>query len=147
GVLPVICIGTQFLLPYTSWPLDRTSGAAARIALHWVAIASQSWGVSVMTLPAPQLTPPLAAWPGCTSRLLAPRLAMARALSVETPLPISIIAITALIPITIPTQVSSERITLRRSARTDVCNVRTAVLMLVSPRAVVAREAPHRRCP
>jgi len=119
-VLPVICIGTQFLFPKTSCPLERTSGAAARTAGHSLRIASQSWGVSVMTLPAPQLTPPLAACPGMTSRLLAPRLAIARWLSVETPLPISIIAMTAEMPITMPTHVSADRMMLRRRARSEV---------------------------
>ena len=52
--------------------------AALRTAGHSRTMASQSCGVRVMTLPAPKLTPPLAAVPGMISRLLAPMLAMVR---------------------------------------------------------------------
>ena len=69
------------------------------------------------TLPAPKVTPPLDAVPGRTSRLLAPVLAIVFAIAAEEPFPISIIAITAAIPITMPRIVRAERVTLRRSAR------------------------------
>ena len=46
----------------------------------------------------------------------------------EEPPPISIIAITAAMPMMIPRQVSAERITLRRSARNAMRAVRTAFL-------------------
>ncbi len=51
-------------------------GATAATAGHCCAISSASAGVRVGTLPAPKLTPPLAAAPGRTNRLLAPMLAI-----------------------------------------------------------------------
>ena len=104
-------------------------GAAARTAGQSRRIASQSCGVRVSVLPAPKFTPPLAAAPGWTWRLLAPRLAIFLALRVEMPLPISIIAMTAAMPMMIPTQVSADRITFRRRARTAVEKVRVNARM------------------
>ena len=42
----------------------RTTGATLSTAGHSRLMASASWGVRVMTLPEPKLTPPLAAVPG-----------------------------------------------------------------------------------
>ncbi len=75
-----------------------------------------------MLLPAPKLKPPLAAEPGRISRLLAPRLAIAREFIVDTPLPISIIAITAAMPMMMPSVVSTERMMFRRNACSAVRN-------------------------
>ena len=77
-------------------------------------IASASWGVSVMTLPPPKLTPPLEAVPGRIIRLLAPMLAMVAWMALEEPWPISIMAMTAATPMTMPSVVRAARMTLRR---------------------------------
>jgi hypothetical protein len=53
-------------------------GATLTTAGHSFKIASASCGVMVNALPAPKLTPPLAAVPGKTRRLFAPMLAMVR---------------------------------------------------------------------
>ena len=79
-----------------------------------------SSGVSVMMLPAPKLTPPLAAVPGMTSRLLAPMLAMVFWMAADEPLPISIMAMTAATPMMMPSVVSAARMMLRRRARNAV---------------------------
>src|SRR5439155_1337556 len=76
---------------------------------------------------------PLAAWPGMIWRLFAPRLAIAFSFSAEMPLPISIIAMTAAIPMTMPTQVNAERMMFRRSARSAVPKVRVTTLMESPP--------------
>ena len=77
-----------------------------------------------MTLPAPKLTPPLAAVPGMMSKLVAPMLAIVFLIALEDPLPISIIAMTAAIPMTMPRMVRAERVMFRRSARTAIRMVR-----------------------
>jgi len=87
-------------------------------------MASPSWGVSVVTEPAPKLTPPLAAVPGNISRTLAPMVAMVFWMAAEEPVPISIMAMTAPTPMTMPRVVSSARIGLRRSAVMAVLAVR-----------------------
>ena len=79
-------------------------------------MASQSSGVSVVTLPTPKLMPLLVAVPGMTSTTLAPMLEIAFWTAAEEPAPISIMAITAATPITMPSVVKSARIGLRRSA-------------------------------
>ena len=76
-------------------------------------MASASCGVSVMTLPLPKLTPPLAAVPGMISRLLAPMLAMVFCTAMLEPWPISVMAMTAATPMMMPSVVSAERMTLR----------------------------------
>jgi hypothetical protein len=68
-------------------------------------MASQSSGVRVMTLPAPKLTPPLAAVPGMMSRLLAPMLAIVFWMASDDPAPISIMAMTAATPMMMPSVV------------------------------------------
>src|SRR5262245_1017760 len=96
---------------------ERTMGDAARTDGQARRMASQSSAVRVRLLPAPKLTPPLAAVPGKISRLLAPMLAMVLAIEDDEPLPISIIAMTAAMPMTMPRMVSAERVMLRRRAR------------------------------
>ena len=66
-----------------------------------------------MTLPAPKLTPPLEAVPGKINRLLAPILAMVAWMALDEPLPISIMAMTAATPMTMPSVVKAARMTLR----------------------------------
>ena len=83
-------------------------------------MAWASSGVSVMTLPEPKLTPPLAAVPGWMRRLLAPMLAIDFWMAFDEPLPISIMAITAPTPMTMPRVVNAARMGLRRSARKAV---------------------------
>ena len=95
----------------------RTAGLSRRIA-------SPSSGVSVVTEPEPKLTPPLAAVPGKISRTLAPMVAMVFWMAAEEPAPISIMAMTAPTPMTIPRVVSRARIGLRRSAVKAVRAVR-----------------------
>ena len=80
-------------------------------------MASASRGVNVMTLLLPKLTPPVDAAPGITSRLFAPMLAMVFCTARLLPWPISVMAITAATPMTMPSVVNAERMTLRRSAR------------------------------
>jgi hypothetical protein len=70
------------------------------------------------------VTPPVAAVPGITRTVLAPMLAMVRWMAMDEPLPISIIAITAAMPMTMPSVVSTARVTFRRSARKAVFRVR-----------------------
>lgn len=77
--------GTQFLLPRMTWVRARTIGAAARMPGHSRTSASASPGVSVITLPAPKLMPPLAAVPGNTIRLFAPMLAIVRWIAFDDP--------------------------------------------------------------
>ncbi len=60
--------------------------------------------------------PPLAAVPGMTSSTLAPILAMLLRMAADEPAPISIMAMTAPTPMTIPSVVSSARMGLRMSA-------------------------------
>ena len=86
----------------------RTIGATSRTAGH-----SPQDGLAVLrrqgrhAVPAPKLTPPLAAVPGMTSRMLAPMLAMVFWIAAEEPSPISIMAMTAPTPMTMPSVVSS----------------------------------------
>src|SRR5215471_1797591 len=71
---------------------------------------------------------------------LAPRLAMACSIEREEPPPISIIAMTAAIPMIIPRQVSTERIMLRRRA----CNaVRRIVRMVLTMGRVSSTSAEY----
>ena len=106
----------------------RTIGAAPRTAGHSRLTASQSSGVMVMTLPDPKLTPPLEAVPGKIIMLSAPMLATVFWMALLEPWPISIIAITAPTPMTMPRVVSTARITLRRSARSAVLSVRNTLI-------------------
>ena len=111
-------------LPKTTCVRARTIGATARTAGHSRRIASASCGVRVMMLPLPNVTPPLDAVPGCTSRLFAPMLAMIFLIAVDDPWPISIMVMTAPTPITMPSMVRAERMTLRRRACTAIRSVR-----------------------
>jgi hypothetical protein len=105
------------LFPATTWVRARTTGATAAAAGTSRSIASASSGVNVGELPPPKLTPPLAACPGMTKRLFAPRLWILSATARFDPWPISTIAITAATPITIPSVVRADRKTFRRKAR------------------------------
>ncbi len=107
----------------------RTIGATARTAGQSRWIASASCGVSVSTLPEPKLIPPLAAVPGNTSRLFAPMLSIVRWIAADDPCPISVIAMTAAIPMTMPSVVSAAR----------VLFLETAVIeMRISGRSIMA---------
>ncbi len=123
----------------------RTTGAAAATAGHSFKIASQSWGVSVMTLPLPKLTPLLAAAPGCTSRLSAPILAMVFLTDSDEPWPISTTPITAAMPMTMPSVVSAERMMLRVSALMANRNMRMMKRISVSPPGPASRAGPAPR--
>jgi hypothetical protein len=79
-------------------------------------MAAASSGESVVTLPAPKVTPPLDAAPGLIFRTLAPMLEIALRIAAEEPAPISIIAMTAPTPMTMPNVVSIARMGLRRRA-------------------------------
>src|SRR5262249_17878790 len=92
-------------------------------------MASASWGVRVTTLPLPKETPPLEPVPGMTSRLLAPILAIVCFTAVEEPLPISIMVMTAPTPMMMPRVVNTDRMTLRRKARTAMRIVRYVFLI------------------
>ena len=56
-----------------------------RIEGHSRKMASASPGVSVRTLPEPNVTPPLEAVPGCTSNMFAPMLAIVCCTADEEP--------------------------------------------------------------
>jgi len=120
GDVPCMSCGTQFTFLYTIVVRARTTGAAVSTVGHSSNIASQSWAVNVITLPNPKLTPALDACPGITITTFDPRLSMLFLIAVDEPFPISIIAITAATPITIPSVVSVALIGFRVSARTDV---------------------------
>ncbi len=69
-----------------------------------------------MPVPAPKFTPPLEAAPGKINRLFAPMLEMVFWMAADEPLPISIIAMTAAMPMMIPSVVRIARMTLRLRA-------------------------------
>ena len=77
-----------------------------------------------MMLPLPKLTPPLDAVPGCTNKLFAPILAIVLRIAVDDPWPISIMAITAAMPMMIPRHVKTERMTFRLRAWRAIRSVR-----------------------
>ena len=77
-----------------------------------------------MTLPEPNETPPLEAAPGCTSRMLAPMLAIVCCSASFEPCPISIMAMTAATPIRMPSVVRADRVLLRVSAFKATVRVR-----------------------
>jgi hypothetical protein len=87
-------------------------------------MAAQSWGVSFMELPEPWLMPALMAEPGMITMVFAPMLSKDLAMAEEEPLPISIIAITAPTPMTMPKVVRSERRGFLRKARKAETRVR-----------------------
>ncbi len=103
---------------------QSTPGAAQRTALHSRTMASQSWGVNVRQVPDPICTPLEELEPASTCKKLAPRLAILCRTASEAPCWISIMVTTAATPMTIPTQVSTDRIRLRRNARSAVRKVR-----------------------
>src|SRR3954466_14714763 len=119
-------------------------GAAALTAGQSRMIVSQSCGVSVKELPAPKLTPLVAAAPGNIIRLLAPMLATLLRIISDDPWPMLLMAITAPTPIIMPSVVSTARITLRRRARRAIFSVRPKVMQHLRPRARAAR-VPARR--
>ena len=105
-------------------------------------MASASWGVRVMTLPAPKLTPPLAAVPGKTRRLLAPMLAMVAWMALDEPLPISIMAMTAATPMTMPRVVRAARMMLRRRPCSAVRSIHWSRSHANPERSLAATPAP-----
>jgi hypothetical protein len=86
-------------------------------------MASASMGVTVDRPPVPELTPPTTICAGSIWMTLAPRLAMVCSMEWEEPRPISIIAMTAAMPMMMPKQVSTERMMFRRNARNAIRNV------------------------
>src|SRR3954451_23021431 len=121
--------GTQLRLPYTSCARERTRGEAARTAGHSRLMASASWAVRVRLEPMPKLMPPLAAVPGKTSRLLAPMLAMVFWIALEDPWAISIMAMTAAMPMMMPRVVRAARVLLRVRAMRLVRAVRRNLMV------------------
>ena len=101
----------------------RTEGVAAATDGQPSRMASQSAPVSVMPEPAPAETP--ARWSATerTMITLEPMLAILEEICSAAPLPISIIVMTAAMPITMPSIVSSDRVTLRRSATRAVFRI------------------------
>ena len=117
GDVPTSCCGTQLLLPKTSCMLlPTTTGATSATWGQSRRIASASSGTSEIAAPEPMLTPAVRRPPGRTSAELAPIFSMDLRIDVLEPLPISIIVITAAMPITMPSVVSAARVGLRRSA-------------------------------
>jgi len=77
-----------------------------------------------VTLPVPKVTPPVEAVPGWISRTFAPILEMPLRIACDEPAPISIMAITAPTPMTMPSVVRTARMGFRRSALSAVRIVR-----------------------
>src|SRR5258705_8381784 len=119
-------------------------GAAAFTAGQSRMMASQSCGVRVRELPAPKLTPLVAAAPGNIIRLLAPMLATLLRIISDDPWPMLLMAIAAPTPIMMPSVVSTARITLRRRARSAIFSVRPKVMQHLQRRRRPARAAQRR---
>ena len=77
-----------------------------------------------MPLPPPKVTPPLDAVPGMICNRFAPMLAIDCFMRLDDPLPISITAITAAMPMMMPSAVRTERKIFRRSATSADVTVR-----------------------
>ena len=109
--------GLQFLLPLTTWmpPCERT-GVTAFTAGQSRRMASTSSVVSVTEVPDPALTPPELMATGVTISTSEPMFAILAAICSEAPAPISIIAMTDAMPMTMPSIVRMERRMLRRRA-------------------------------
>src|SRR5450759_5692631 len=102
---------------------QSTLGATPLTALHSARTASASAGVSVTRPPPPELTPPTTVSFGSICMTLAPRLAMVCSIEYEDPRPISIMAMTAAMPMMMPRQVRTDRMTFRRKARKAIRRV------------------------
>ena len=103
--------------------MPRTLGVAAETEGQFSRIASQSAPVSVMPEPAAAATPARWVADERTMITLEPMLEIDEAICFEAPPPISIIVITAAMPITMPSIVSSDRATLRRRATRAVLRI------------------------
>src|SRR6266545_911868 len=103
-------------------------------------MALASCGVRVGVVPLPKLTPPLDAVPGWMRRLLAPMFLMVRCTAVLVPWPISVMAMTADTPMTMPRVVSADRITLRCRALRAIFRVRIRALIADAPFVVATDE-------
>ena len=79
--------------------------------------------------------------------MLAPKLAMVWAMEDEDPRPISIMAMTAAMPIMIPRQVNTDRMTFRRSACKAIRTVRVADFMTLFANRFCGAFAMTLRCP
>ena len=115
--MPTKAFGTQFLFPWTTCWRAKTSGAKLSTLGHSRRMVSASSGVSVLTLPLPRLTPLRDAAPAWTTMLSTPVLVKSVRIADHAPLPISAIATRDPTPIMMPSAVSAERMTLRRSDR------------------------------
>ena len=80
-------------------------------------------GDALEEVPLPELTPALTASLGSIWMTLAPKPSIVRRTAAAEPRPISTIAITAAMPMMMPSAVSAERITLHRKARNAVRTV------------------------
>jgi hypothetical protein len=92
-------------------------------------MASASPGVSVTLPPLPELMPLTTDSSGSIWMTLAPRLAIVCSTDEEEPRPISIMAITAATPMTMPRMVSVERMMFLRSACNAIRSVPRNVFM------------------
>src|SRR5262249_40834193 len=117
-------MGTQFLLPRTTWRRAKTIGERLSTDGHSRRIASASSLVSVLTLPLPRLAALRDAAPAWTTMLSPPVLLSISRIAVHAPWPISAIAISDATPITMPSVVSADRREFLRSDRRAVDAVR-----------------------
>ncbi len=134
GVVPTKAFGTQFLFPWTTCRRVKTRGARLSTLGHSRRIVSASSGVRVLMLPLPRLTPFRDTAPAWTTMLSTPVLDKSVRIAVHAPLPISAMATSDPTPMMMPSVVSAERMTLRRSERRAVEVVRAKNRM--SSRAV-----------
>ena len=105
-------------------------------------MASASAGVRELLVPLPLLIPPTLRLLGIINTELAPIFSMLCLIDNAEPLPISIIAITAAIPITIPKVVNKARVGLRRNAF-KATNIVPQKFIIVPPRKKLQREYVH----
>ena len=134
-MVPTKVLGTQFLFPWTTCRRVKTNGARLSTLGHSWRMVSASSGVSVLMLPLPRLTPFREAAPAWITTLSTPVLVKSIRIADHAPLPISAIASSDPTPMMMPSVVSADRSTLRRSERKAVEVVRAK--NRISSRAVL----------
>ncbi len=110
----------QFLAPFTSCPPLLTTGLTAVTFLAPLAINSQSLTLSDCTLLEPMLTPPRLWLARITIMRLVPMSESWLAVLCFSPSPKLTTAMTAAMPMTIPSMESAERVLLRSRAFTEI---------------------------
>src|ERR1051326_2005855 len=103
--------------------MSRLNHVTPAAEAHSFSIARASATVSVLAPPHPERTPAAVVAPGITITTFVPRLAICAWTEASAPWPTLTMAITAPTPITTPSMVRTERVTLRRRARHAVTSV------------------------